>query len=286
MTKPSDFSPAEALEVSTSSDAKQSRGTRWMLRIVGAGVLLAGWLAVSLQDIGQIAFIVDTIVFLAMALCAFIAAAALRSDAVKEERRLRLRLLVHNMELESISMRDELTQLFNRRYLFERLEQELHTADGFQRPLAFIAIELKPVNHVNHTYGYAVGDQLLAAFGQLLMDTTRATDIPARMSGNKFGVILPDTSKRAAYTMIERLVRSLASTQLIEDAGLEPAVVAWFGMSGYPWGSDTIDAIVQQAESEIAAQSDPDSKQGPAMDIPKVSRRPGQNVFKPKVHQT
>jgi diguanylate cyclase (GGDEF)-like protein len=286
MTKPSDFSPAEALEVSTSSDAKQSRGTRWMLRIVGAGVLLVGWLAVSLQDIGQIAFVVDTIVFLAMALYAFTAAAALRSDAVKEERRLRLRLLVHNMELESISMRDELTQLFNRRYLFERLEQELHTAEGSQRPLAFIAIELKPVNHVNRTYGYAVGDQLLVAFGQLLMDTTRATDIPARMTGNKFGVILPDTSKRDAYTMIERLVRSIAATPLMEDAGLEPAIVASFGVSGYPWGSDTIDAIVQQAESAIAAQPGPDNEQGPAMDIPKVSRHAGQNVFKPKAHQT
>ena len=146
MTKPSDFSPVEALEVSTSSDAKQSRGTRWMLRIVGAGVLLVGWLAVSLQDIGQIAFVV--------------------------------------------------------------------------------------------------------------------------------------------YTMIERLVRSIATTLLMEDAGLEPAIVASFGVSGYPWGSDTIDAIVQQAESEIAAQSGPDNEQGSAMDIPKVSRRPGQNVSKPNVHQT
>ena len=286
MTKPSDFSPVEALEASTSSDAKQSRGSRWMLGIVGAGVLLVGWLAVSLQNIGQTAFIIDTIVFLAMAMSAVTAAAVLRSDAVKEERRLRLRLLVHNMELESISTRDELTQLFNRRYLFERLEQELHTAKGFHRPLAFIAIELKSVKHINYAYGYAVGDQLLAAFGQLLMDTTRATDIPARMNGNKFGVILTDTSKRGSYTMIERLVRSIATTPLMEDAGVEPAIVASFGVSGYPWGSDTIDAIIQQAESEIAAQSGPDNEQVPEMDIPKVSWHPGPNVFKPKVHQT
>ena len=286
MTKPSGSTPVESLEVSTSNDAERSRGTRWMLRTVGAGVLLVGWLAVSLQDIGQIAFVVDTIVFLAMAMFAFTAAAALRSDAVKEERRLRLRLLVHNRELESISKRDELTHLFSRRYLFERLEQELHTAEGSQRPLAFIAIELKPVNHINHTYGYAVGDQLLVAFGQLLMDTTRATDIPARMNGNKFGVILPDTSRRGADTMIERLVRSIATTLSMEDAGLESVIVASFGVSGYPWGSDTKDAIVQQAESEIAAQSGPDNEKVPAMDIPRVSGHPGQNVSKPKVHQT
>ncbi len=285
MIKASDSSPAETLVASASSDSKQSRGTRWMLRIVGAGVLLFGWLAVSLQNIGQTAFVIDTIVFLVMAAYALTAAAMLRSDAVKEERRLRLRLLVHNMELESISMRDELTQLLNRRYLFECLEQELHTAESFQRPLAFIAIELKPVNHINHTYGYAAGDQLLVAFGQLLMDTTRATDIPARMTGNKFGIILPDTSKRDAYTIIERLVRSIATTLVLEDFGLEPAIVASFGVSGYPWGSDTIDAIVQQAESDMAAQSAPDDEQGPVMDNSKASRRPEQNAFEPKVHQ-
>jgi len=53
-----------------------------MLQIVGAGVLLVGWLAVSLRDVGQIAFVVDTIVFPAMALYAFTAASALRSNAV------------------------------------------------------------------------------------------------------------------------------------------------------------------------------------------------------------
>ncbi len=62
--------------------------------------------------------------------------------------------------------------------------------------------------------------------------------------------------------------------------------VASFGVSGYPWSSDTTDVIVQQAESEIDAQSGADSEQGPAIDIPKVSRRPGQNDSKSRVHQT
>ena len=80
--------------------------------------------------------------------------------------------------------------------------------------------------------------------------------------------------------------RRLRLRLLVHNMELEPAFVASFGVSGYPWGSDTIDAIVQQAESEIAARSGPDNERGPAMDIPKVSRHPGQNVFKPKVHQT
>ncbi len=62
-------------------------------------------------------------------------------------------------------------------------------------------------------------------------------------------------------------------------------VEASFGVSGYPWSSDSTDVIVQQAKSEIDAQSGADGEQGPAIDIPKLSRRPGQNDSKPRVHQ-
>ena len=253
MTKPSDFSPAAALETKNSVEAKESRRARWLLMAVGVSVLTLGWAAVSLRDFGTGAFIVDTVVFIAMALYAFTAAALSRIHAISEERKIRLRLLVHNMELENMSMRDELTQVFNRRYLFDRLERELDTAKGFQRPLAYIAIELRSLAHLNDTYGYEVGDQFLAAFGRFLMDCTRASDIPARVSGNKFGVILPDTSKRGAYTMVERFAQSLSTASLMGDERLDGALVVSFGVSGYPWGAERVSAIVRQAEIEMDA---------------------------------
>ena len=283
MTKPSDFSPAEAREIRSIDEAQGSHRRRWTVRATGGVVLVLGMLAVALQDFPGMMFFIDIVVVLAMALYAFAAAAASRKDAVNQERKLRLRLLVHNMELENLSMRDELTQLFNRRYLFDRLERELHTAKGFQRPLAYIAIELKSLDHINHTYGYAVGDRLLAAFGQLLMDMTRATDLPARVSGNKFAIILPHTSKRGAFTMIERLTRSLTTAPLAEERGVDTVIVASFGLSGYPWGGETVDAIVQQAEIEMVAGSESgaasadatvhNSNQGAAEDVPAVFRQ-------------
>ena len=274
MTKPSDFSPSEALEVKNSGSAKRSLRTRWLLRAVGAIVLILGWLAVSLHDFGETMFFVDTAVFLAAALCAFTAAAVSRREAVKEEKRLRLRLLVHNMELENMAIRDELTQLFDRRYLFERLDRELQTAKGFQRPLAFITIEVTSLDHVNRTYGYAAGDQLLAAFGRFLLEFTRATDVPARMSGNKFGIILPDTSKRGAHTMVERLTQSLAALPLLEERGPSTAVTVTFGVCGYPWGGDTVDAIVRQAEMKAGAAAEARGEERP-VDIPPPFRRSG-----------
>lgn len=284
MTKPSDFSPSEALEVKNSGSTKGSLRTRWLLRAVGVVVLLLGWLAVSLNDLGETMFFVDTAVFLAGGLYAFTAAAVSRGEAVKEEKRLRLRLLVHNMELENMAIQDELTQLFNRRYLFERLERELQTAKGFQRPLALITIEVTSLDHFNHTYGYAVGDQLLAAFGRLLLEFTRATDMPARMSGNKFAIILPDTSKRGAHTIAERLAESLAALPLLEDRGLSCAAAVSFSVCGYPWGGDTVDAIMRDADTSMRASkqawdsspsaSEDDSEGADTAAVPAIFQKP------------
>jgi diguanylate cyclase (GGDEF)-like protein len=248
VTKPSDFSPPEEPGVKNKNEAAGSKWTRWLLLVIGAGVVILGWLAVSLDDVGRDMFIVDTLVFAGVATYAFTAAAASRRSAVNQEKRLRLRLLVHNMELENMSVRDELTHLFNRRYLMDRLERELQTAKGFQRPLALIAIEVKSLSHINHTFGFAAGDRVLATFGRFLLQYIRATDIPGRMSGNRFGVILPDTSKRGAYVMIERLTHALAETPLMDDVEQGTEVVVSFSMSGYPWGGDTVDAIVREAE--------------------------------------
>lgn len=274
MTKPSDFSPSEALEVRNSGSAKGALRIRWLLRTIGAVVLVLGWLAISLSDLGETMFFVDTAVFLAAALYAFTAAAVSRREAVREEKKLRLRLLVHNMEMENMAIRDELTQLFNRRYLFERLERELQTAEGFQRPLAFITVEVTSLDHINHTYGYAAGDQVLAAFGRFLLQFTRATDIPARMSGNKFGIILPDTSKRGAHTMVERLTQALAAMPLLEERGLGAAVTVSFGVYGYPWCGDSVDTIMQQVEMKTGVVADVNGEEQP-VEIPPPFRQSG-----------
>ena len=281
MTKPSDFSPSEALEIQNKNDAGGSKRTHWILLVIGGGVLTLGWLAVSLGDLGQQMFIVDTVVFLGAAIYTFTAAAVSRRQAVNQEKRLRLRLLVHNMELENGAMRDELTQLFNRRYLMDRLERELNTAKGFERPFALITIEVKSLNHINHVSGFAAGDRLLAAFGRFLLEYTRATDIPARMSGSRFGVILPDTSKRGAHVMIERLTQALAATPLLDDADQGTEVVVSFSMSGHPWGGDTVDAVVREAEVACLSTvpdadgegQDPDGERPP--NVPAMFRTPG-----------
>jgi diguanylate cyclase (GGDEF)-like protein len=189
----------------------------------------------------------------AIGLYGFLAAAQSRRAAINMERKLRLGLLVHNMELENMAMRDELTQLFNRRYFFDRLERELETARGFQRPLAVMVADIDGMREINSIYGYRTGDDVLAAFGGFVLGCIRGSDVPARIGSDEFAIILPDTPEGAAGMLMDRLMQRLAEADLMQDHDLSLQVSASFGVSGYPWGGQTVDAIVQAALGSMRA---------------------------------
>jgi diguanylate cyclase (GGDEF)-like protein len=196
-------------------------------------------------------FFVDSIALVAFAAYVYIAETQARRIAVNLEKRLRLGLLVHNMELENMAMQDDLTQLFNRRYLFERLERELETAKAFKRPLSVIVIDLDLMKQVNDNFGHRVGDELLTAFGRFLLDHTRASDVPARTGGDEFAIILPDTSDKAALALRGRLAKRLENIDLIERDSVNVKVTASFGVSSYPQGGDSVDEIMQKADVDM-----------------------------------
>lgn len=254
MTKPSDFSPGRVLEMTDSaSETRSVQREVWIMRGIGAVLLVAGWLAASVPAFPSVHFALTTAIFAFLGIYAFAAAAKARHISVNLERKLRIGLLVHNMELANMAMQDDLTQLFNRRYFFERLERELQTAHGFDRPMAVMMIDLNCMKAVNDTYGHAMGDKLLAAFGRFLLERTRGSDVPARVGGDEFAVLLPDTSEQAAQILLERIIQRLAATNLVEEDDVTLQVSASFGLSGFPWGGSSVDAILQSADAKLYA---------------------------------
>jgi GAF domain-containing protein len=101
-------------------------------------------------------------------------------------------------KLEALSLRDELTKLPNRRHLDWRLETDCARAARYASPLSLILVDIDRFHGINARCSYAVGNQILAAVGQLLVTGTRRADLVARVEEDTLAVVLPETDVHAA----------------------------------------------------------------------------------------
>lgn len=219
----------------------------WIIRAVGGVLLFAAWVYFALPHFGSARFLADSLVFVGLGAYAIIAGFNARRHTITLEKKLRLTLIMRNMELESMATRDHLTHLFNRRHFFERLDRELQNARGFQRPLSVLIIDVNGMHEINNTHGHRVGDLVLASFGRFLLDQARASDLPSRIDGDEFAVILPDTTEQATQSAVQRLLRALEKTTVFETDAVEIKVTASIGAAGYPWSAETEDGIIRAA---------------------------------------
>jgi len=112
-------------------------------------------------------------------------------------------------KLRDLSEKDPLTQIYNRRKLFELLETEIRKSKRHQRPLSVILFDLDHFKNVNDVYGHDRGDQILKTTTSIVNDTIRKTDISARYGGEEFIVVLPETGLEGAAALAEKMRRNI-----------------------------------------------------------------------------
>lgn len=113
-----------------------------------------------------------------------------------------------NARLAELSARDPLTQLFNRRHLMARLEEELARVRR-GHPLAVVMIDLDKFKRVNDERGHEKGDEVLEQIAGAIASEVREVDVPGRYGGDEFLILLPDTDAASAATVAGRLVRAV-----------------------------------------------------------------------------
>lgn len=126
---------------------------------------------------------------------------------------------------------DELTGLFNRRYIFEALRQEIAVADRYQTEISVCVMDLDYFKSVNDSYGHLTGDQVLSTVAHILKKALRQSDIVGRYGGEEFIVILPQTSKENAKLVCEQFRQKIAEHSF-QANGSHFQVTASIGIAG------------------------------------------------------
>lgn len=124
------------------------------------------------------------------------------------------------MDLDRLAHRDELTGLHNRRAFMARARAELAQAIRYGRPLSLVMLDLDHFKQINDSLGHAAGDEALVLFAQMAKESLREHDVCARIGGEEFGLLLPETATEQAALVVERLKLRLVARPLDFDGRL------------------------------------------------------------------
>ncbi|HIQ89317.1 TPA: GGDEF domain-containing protein [Candidatus Galligastranaerophilus faecipullorum] len=163
----------------------------------------------------------------------------------------------YRINLKKQSVTDELTGLYNRKYLHHRLEAEISRAKRYGTPLSCLLIDIDFFKTVNDMYGYDWGDVLLKKIAQMLEALIRKEDILTRYGDEEFILILPNTSEDNAYIFAERFRRDIEKMEFIpaNEEERHPITISG-GISSYPFlenVEENSNTIIRYAEHALYA---------------------------------
>lgn len=139
---------------------------------------------------------------------------------------------VHNCITYQKTVSDAMTKLYNHNYFLKRLEDEIYLSRKYGTKLSLILLDVDYFKKVNDVYGHQAGDMVLVEIARLLKDFTKLTDVVGRYGGEEFGIILPNTSLRAATVIAERLREEIQGRKIFfEDKVI--SVTCSFGVAEF-----------------------------------------------------
>jgi two-component system cell cycle response regulator len=154
-------------------------------------------------------------------------------------------------QLQKLASTDPLTGLFNRRVFLERLEQERAKVARLPHYVAVVLmLDLDFFKRVNDTYGHATGDAVLKAFAEVVRNNSRAIDVPARLGGEEFAILLTGANKTDAMTMAERLREQVATILINHKVGSVRVTVS-IGAAALSAGDINAEMVLHRADAAL-----------------------------------
>jgi diguanylate cyclase (GGDEF)-like protein len=149
---------------------------------------------------------------------------------------------------EALSVTDDLTQLYNSRYLNQVLRREAKRASRSGRPLSLLFMDLDGFKSINDTHGHQAGSRALVEAAAVIRRCARETDVVARFGGDEFAIILPDTGSEGAAAVGHRVRERVAENLFLETSGLRLRLTASVGVATLPDVAASAEELVRAAD--------------------------------------
>ncbi len=154
------------------------------------------------------------------------------------------------VKLEDMSIKDGLTEIYNRRYIETQLAAEFDRCRRYDGTMSTILFDLDHFKNVNDTYGHLAGDEVLRKVSKALVDVLRTSDIAGRYGGEEFTVILPNTSLEGGMKSAER-IRSAIEELHVEFEGQHIPVTVSIGVTEFRKDTGSHEAMLQEADNAL-----------------------------------
>jgi len=132
--------------------------------------------------------------------------------------------------MQVMAMTDPLTELANRRCFFTAMEQEFRALVGEPQPISLLILDIDHFKKINDRYGHHNGDKVLAAMGRILRQCTRSNDIAARIGGEEFAILLPQTDFQGATVVAQKIQADITGHSFLSVDGMIIPVTVSIGI--------------------------------------------------------
>jgi diguanylate cyclase (GGDEF)-like protein len=167
----------------------------------------------------------------------------------------RISLAVANLKLREVlrnqSIRDPLTGLFNRRYMEESLNRELHRAARKHRSVSLVMLDLDHFKQFNDTFGHQAGDMLLREVASVIKARVRAGDLACRYGGEEFALILSETDTNGAHLCVDNIREAVKQLSVQFRGQSLGSMTLSAGIAASPGHSDNSEDLIHMADGAL-----------------------------------
>jgi len=153
--------------------------------------------------------------------------------------------------VQQLTITDDVTGLYNARYLYDALGRELEISRKDYKALSLVFLDLDRFKAVNDIHGHLVGSDLLGRVGKRIRDLSRSTDLCFRYGGDEFVILMPGTTRQEALHMARSIHTNLTHTVFTMAKGLDLSIGSSAGVATYPGDGRSVHAILGAADKRM-----------------------------------